>query len=41
MRNFARTHIIKRKKEIENNEHVPNDLLSVIINSAGNYKNHR
>lgn len=34
LRNFGRTHIVQRLKEMENSEFVPNDILSIIINSA-------
>ena len=34
LRDFARDHIIRRIKEVENKEYVPNDILSIIISNA-------
>ena len=37
LRDYAREHIIRRMKEIENKEYVPNDILSIILSDASNY----
>ena len=34
LRDIARDHIIQRLNEIENKEHVPNDILSIILSNA-------
>lgn len=39
LRGFARNHIVKRLKEMENSEFVPSDILSIIINNASNLRN--
>ena len=34
LRDYARLHINRRIKEVENKEYVPNDILSIIISNA-------